>query len=409
MQKSLKEEIKYLEHTLSENPGSMLFAHLADSYFQIDRIDDAIEICEQGVRKHPHYVTGHFILGKCYSKNKMFEQAEKEFKRVLLFDPKYLAAHREYAEIMAHNGWHTTCEMTYEEIFRIDPFNETAKQKFAELKKQFFPVQEQQFKYESESEDKDVEEKRLTDNATTHKNDVEEKVLTDSATTQEELELAEDEFKDLDVSEPLTHDEPSETLKEQYEDEDKDENANIDILEDIFRDNSITDLESDEEPFTDEDLDRNLEPEQNALTEEFIDSSELENRVEYQPDSESVLEFEKNEIDEIDNNDVFKIMPETQIKEPNIEPFIEETQPATQPKDKPQPPVENRVELDENAVPKQKEKIVTPTLGEIYAAQHQYSKAINVYEGLMKNDPDNEIYKQKIELLQKKLEESRNE
>ena len=59
--------------------------------------------------------------------------------------------------------------------------------------------------------------------------------------------------------------------------------------------------------------------------------------------------------------------------------------------------------------PRKKEKIVTPTLSEIYAAQHQYAKAIGVYEILRKKDPDNELYSQKIEYLQKKLEESQEE
>jgi hypothetical protein len=41
-----------------------------------------------------------------------------------------------------------------------------------------------------------------------------------------------------------------------------------------------------------------------------------------------------------------------------------------------------------------KEKLVTPTLGEIYAAQHQYAKAISVYEILRKKDSKNIFYQQ---------------
>jgi len=50
-------------------------------------------------------------------------------------------------------------------------------------------------------------------------------------------------------------------------------------------------------------------------------------------------------------------------------------------------------------------KFVTPTLGEIYADQGQYSKAIAVYETLSKNEPENEMYRQKLESLKKKLDE----
>lgn len=52
------------------------------------------------------------------------------------------------------------------------------------------------------------------------------------------------------------------------------------------------------------------------------------------------------------------------------------------------------------------ESFVTPTLGEIYAAQGQYAKAIEVFKTLIKKNPKNEWYQSKIDFLQKKLDES---
>jgi len=139
MRKPLKEQVKFLTGKLEENEDSILFARLADAYLQMDRVDEAIEVCEKGIRKHPYYVTGHYVLGKCYLKKKLFDQAEKELKRVLLFDEKYIAAHRDYGELMAQIGWSNTCEMSYQEIIRIDPFNEKAQQRLLELKNQPTP------------------------------------------------------------------------------------------------------------------------------------------------------------------------------------------------------------------------------------------------------------------------------
>ena len=52
-------------------------------------------------------------------------------------------------------------------------------------------------------------------------------------------------------------------------------------------------------------------------------------------------------------------------------------------------------------------KIISPTLGEIYAAQGQYSKAIKVYENLIEKNPDNETkYREKIEELKQKQNET---
>ncbi len=54
-----------------------------------------------------------------------------------------------------------------------------------------------------------------------------------------------------------------------------------------------------------------------------------------------------------------------------------------------------------------KDKFVTPTLGEIYAAQGQYEKAIDVFELLSNKHPDNEWYHTKLDFLRKKLKEEK--
>ena len=72
--------VEFLEEQFSKQPDSLLFARLADTYLKTQRLDKAIEICEDGLTKHPYYITGHFVLGKCYFAKKEFEQAEKEFQ-----------------------------------------------------------------------------------------------------------------------------------------------------------------------------------------------------------------------------------------------------------------------------------------------------------------------------------------
>ncbi|MGQ9561029.1 MAG: tetratricopeptide repeat protein [Candidatus Oleimicrobiaceae bacterium] len=79
----------------------------------------------------------------------------------------------------------------------------------------------------------------------------------------------------------------------------------------------------------------------------------------------------------------------------------EEAPPSPQ---EPEPSVEHpRVETQPTD---QEERIVTPTLGEIYAAQGQYAKAISVFTLLARKHPDNPRFEERIEQLQRKLEES---
>ncbi len=77
------------------------------------------------------------------------------------------------------------------------------------------------------------------------------------------------------------------------------------------------------------------------------------------------------------------------------------------PASSPSPMTEEPDQAGDDAAEKPKEKFVTPTLGEIYAAQGQYAKAISVFEMLLKKNPENEWYRTKLDYLRKRLEEDK--
>ena len=462
MRKSIKEQVKFLLGKLEENEDSVLFARLADAYLQMDRVDEAIELCEKGIRKHPYYVTGHYVLGKCYLKKKLFDQAEKELTRVLLFDEKYIAAHRDYGELMAQIGWSNTCEMSYEEIVRIDPFNEKARQRLLELKSYVAPSDEQEPEEESEIDLEEVEETILTEVVPESEQMPEEAQAPIEEKMDEILLEIPEEAIDKPEGEPDSPPVVKELFKESA-DFFEDDKANLDLLEDIFRDDDLPDLS------LDEDLENSLqEDEKDYVIDDFEADEQKQNylqgeefRIEDKGESET-KDIEGLNDDEVfalmagdenfnktrmrspldipeppvrkerttkevsqDSEPVKKIMEEkeslsgSQIEEkldyirketkPKLESPIDEIAAKTQQEKASIQANEEREPLHVENSKRKKEKIVTSTLGEIYAAQHQYAKAIGVYEILRRKDPDNEFYKQKIEYLQKKLEESQAE
>ncbi|MFZ5517221.1 MAG: tetratricopeptide repeat protein [Candidatus Zhuqueibacterota bacterium] len=410
MQKSLKEEVKYLEGKLDKNPTSILFARLADMYLQSDRLEDAITMCEKGIKKYPYYVTGHYILGKCYLRKKLFDQAEKELKRVLLFDPKYIAAHRDYGELMAQIGWNNTCEMSYEEILRIDPFNDKARQRLEELREQLALTPEP----------------KRDDNNGLEFDEVEESILTGVTTTLDEPKTA-PQPKEPQVADPLEGFGDSDIMFEDMNDHDPDVNASIDILDDIFSDEKLENFElkevnfpkpepertfrqeREEEPM---DVDATIETEPaespeddevfGLVAEEPTNGVDDQNFKEHDFDKDPMVREEFHELNENEFQAIMDDEPLDHVDSDSDNEF--EMFPGASNKRKSSTPAEDRY-----AAEKKKERIVTPTLGEIYAAQHQYSKAIGVYEILRKKDPNNQLYIKKIEYLQQKLEESQSE
>ncbi len=387
MQKSLKDEIKFLEGKLEQNPDSILFARLADAYLQADRLDEAIELCENSIKKHPFYVTGHYMLGKCYLKKKLFDQAERELKRVLLFDPRHLAAHRDYGELMAQIGWNNSCEMSYQEILAIDPLNENARRRLTELRQQALPNREHVPVAEKERTLKEVEE-------------IGDTGLSSIPPVFEEEPAAPESAAEAEFPIPPKTREYFTEIDDQFEEE----QANLDLLEDIFRDDAATDL------ILERDAADQPPPSKKPQFEEKFDIIEPNYGLSETSRQEFDLEMDNEEFNGFDEGELRELLAEEkptmeppQAPEPPRRPVAPpEKFPAPPPAPKAQTPPE--VEADQ----RKKEKIVTPTLGEIYAAQQQYAKAIGVYELLRKKDPNNEIYKKKIEYLQKKLEESQS-
>ena len=59
---NLNDNIEFLSLRLQTNPDSYLFARLADYLLSNGEVNRAIEICENGLKKHPYYVSAHFVI-----------------------------------------------------------------------------------------------------------------------------------------------------------------------------------------------------------------------------------------------------------------------------------------------------------------------------------------------------------
>ncbi len=450
-------DVEFLEGRLREQPDSMLFARLADIYLEMNRVDEAITLCEAGIKKHPYYSTGHFVLGKCYLANKMHEQAEKELKRVLLFDPKFLAAHKMYGDLMKEIGWENTCDMSYKRILQIDPLEEAAfayVQKANDASAFMQPggsAKPASFQEPVPPKAETLPEKPLPETSETRpgfqnmpdafgaedtlsdpgnwgaqalqsrppqepepmkpeSSDLESKPLPAEhgfepvgplPVTPEQEDLL---FKEPDSTEiDFVQTQPSPTSPEQTQESELDEEKAQEfsyILDDIFKD------ESEDDFVKPRDVD---EPAENAAKSELTDDpdnflAELQ-RSQREPEAPPPPPLPPSAA----SAPLFTEKPEEPREPEEPEPFKRPTVVDDfESKDQPEKPAAEKKSVLKAHMPRRKKQgdgIATPTLGEIYAAQGQYSKAIDVFETLIKKHPDNEFYQKKLEVLRKKLAE----
>jgi tetratricopeptide (TPR) repeat protein len=108
-------------------PDSYVFVPLADACRKIGRIDEALDICENGVRRHPVYASGHVVKGKCLYDKGDREAARETFERVLLLDEDNLVALKYLGMIEADDGELDAAGRHLQRILSLDPENKEIK------------------------------------------------------------------------------------------------------------------------------------------------------------------------------------------------------------------------------------------------------------------------------------------
>lgn len=82
---------KYLA-ILSKDPGSMVFAPLAEAYRKAGMLDEAIATAQDGLKLHPNYVSGMVALGRAYFEKGALAEAREALEKVLVIAPDNIVA-----------------------------------------------------------------------------------------------------------------------------------------------------------------------------------------------------------------------------------------------------------------------------------------------------------------------------
>ncbi len=115
--------IRELEARLQSNPTSLAFSRLADGYRKGGNIPRAIEICSEGLKAHPEYITGRIILGRCYLEQENFGSAIDEFKQVCQIDRHNHVALKMLADIFSKQDMKERAGDLYALLLKKDPEN----------------------------------------------------------------------------------------------------------------------------------------------------------------------------------------------------------------------------------------------------------------------------------------------
>jgi tetratricopeptide (TPR) repeat protein len=127
-------EIDKLEARFRENPKGRNFAPLADAYRKAGLIDNAIELCQNGLKTHPDYVSAYIVYARCLIDKKDDAGAHDVFRKVLDLDGENIIALRVLAEIAERNKRFEEAVEWLSRLLNADPMNGDAAEALARAK-----------------------------------------------------------------------------------------------------------------------------------------------------------------------------------------------------------------------------------------------------------------------------------
>jgi predicted regulator of Ras-like GTPase activity (Roadblock/LC7/MglB family) len=121
-------EIKELIKKLGQNPDSMIFVQLADAYRRAGDLAQSVDVCLQGLERHPTYTTARAILGRNYLDLGQLAEAEAEFHKIEVSDPDNIMAHRMLGQIFMQKGQYADAIARQQRVLSLDPEDGTAQE-----------------------------------------------------------------------------------------------------------------------------------------------------------------------------------------------------------------------------------------------------------------------------------------
>lgn len=115
--------IEELKKKFDENPRRY-FAPLANEYRKAGDLQQAISICQAHLPQQPGHMSGHIVYGQALFEARQFDQARTVFETALALDPENLIALRYLGDIAFELGDRGGARSWYTRVLETDPRNE---------------------------------------------------------------------------------------------------------------------------------------------------------------------------------------------------------------------------------------------------------------------------------------------
>ncbi len=388
-----------------------MFARIASNLLKRDNLEEAIQICEHGLKKFSTYAQGHYILAKCYQRKGMNEEARAEFERALKFDFTHINSMKELAKIYKMAGLDDYYKDYLLKLFVIDPLNKEIVTEVKEVGKyDAWIIQEDPLLKAIPQQSSPAEKSTLSTEPDAARvlepADKQPDRPMDNIYNRDKMDLSQfnnmqDDFTTILQGKQVSSEQGAETKPATTNgNEDWTEDITISYGDDTIpaeqkggsnADNSGEEIETAVQELSfDEETDKIIEKEQAKETTDDTTQISLNFPAESVTKTDTDIKSKPPIGDEtVLSTREFKMkreIPETEISK---------TAPDT---GRGLPLITGE---EEEELPFKPPKIISQTLGEILVSQKKYMEAMEVFRILKQKNPDNKNFDKKIEFLQK--------
>lgn len=124
--------IKSYQDKLKQNPDSLVFVQLADAYRKKGSYDEGLDVCRDGLVRHPNLLSALLMMGRMYSAKRQFADAVDSLKRVVQREPNNLTAHALLSQSFMALGRYSEAIAEYQKILSLNPEDTAAQQALQE-------------------------------------------------------------------------------------------------------------------------------------------------------------------------------------------------------------------------------------------------------------------------------------
>ena len=128
-------EMERYRAMIAKDPGSRVFAALAELYRKAGMLDEAVRLCLNGTKAHPKYMSGRVALARAYFDKGMIKEAKEEVLTVVSITPDNILANKILGEIQLLEGDTDRAVESFSKVLTLAPDDTEARQRLDEAQK----------------------------------------------------------------------------------------------------------------------------------------------------------------------------------------------------------------------------------------------------------------------------------